>query len=305
MTDHAKAASDRERPDTAETEPDDARKPAPHSYWERLMTGVSPSNASGPEQELLSKLTPQSRARLLYEYCVSADKKVSETVHSLYIIAEHYSAEKPGELKRPEIINGIPPFFPSLTAGEKAEYCYNQVTEALSTEARPVTVESLRATKRREPDNPWSSYAGAFVRRVTGYVVISLLIMAGLYFLLYVHLDLFSTTNGGLSKQGVRLQWVAFGCLGALVHLLNHALTATRLQTFEVSEARKIGPRILLGGMFGFVVPWLLFTAGVPVYEQLPAGAVAAFFGGYSVRFSIGLLERLMAAILPETKPKG
>ena len=87
-------------------------------------------------------------------------------------------------------------------------------------------------------------------------------------------------------------------------HLLNHALTTTRLQIFEVSEARKIGPRILLGGMFGFVVPWILTTTGLSTDTAFPVAPVAAFFGGYSVRFSIGLLERLLAALFPEPKPK-
>ena len=31
------------------------------------------------------------------------------------------------------------------------------------------------------------------------------------------------------------------------------------------------------------------------------ASAIAAFFGGYSVRFATGLLERLLPAVFPET----
>lgn len=279
-------------------------QPELRSLWEKQRRRFLPGKILGPEQKLLGELTPQLRAQLLYEYCVASEKKASETVHSLFIIAEHYSAEKPDELENPEVINGIPPFFTALTAKEKAEYCYNQVTEALSLEAMPVTVESLRATKRRDPNDPWSSYAGRFVRRVTRYVILSLLVMLGLYFLIYKHLNLFATDTGGISTEGLAIQWIAFGCIGALVHLLNHALTTTRLQTFEVSEARKIGPRLLLGGMFGFVVPWMLALAGLPTDTAIPAGSVAAFFGGYSVRFSIGLLERLLAALLPETKPR-
>lgn len=100
------------------------------------------------------------------------------------------------------------------------------------------------------------------------------------------------------------ITWIAFGGIGALVHLLNHVLTTTRLQIFEVSEERKIWPRLLLGGMFGFILPWLLAEAGPLKNSAIPAiGSVAAFFGGYSVRFSIGLLERLLAALFPETKP--
>ena len=121
----------------------------------------------------------------------------------------------------------------------------------------PVTVESLRATKRASPDDSWSSYAGRFVWRVTMYVIISLFVMLGLYILVYEYLEVFATQSGGISTAGIRIQWIAFGCIGALAHLLNYALTATRLQTFEVSEARKIGPRILLGGLFGFIVPWM------------------------------------------------
>lgn len=99
--------------------------------------------------------------------------------------------------------------------------------------------------------------------------------------------------------------WVVFGCIGALVHLLNNALTTTRLQTFEISEERKVWPRILLGGMFGFVLPWILTEAGpLDVAEVSAVGSIAAFFGGYSVRFSIGLLERILAALFPETPAK-
>lgn len=279
-------------------------QPELNSFWATLRRRFWPEKSFASGHELLGKLTPQLRARLLYEYCVTSEKKVSETVHSLFIIAEHYAAENPDELKNPEVINGIPPFFTALTAKEKAEYCYNQVTETLSLEAMPVTVESLRATKRREPDNPWSSYAGRFVRRVTGYVVLSLLVMAILYFLIFTYLGWFTTETGEITKEGNAIQWIAFGCIGALVHLLNHALTATRLQTFEISEARKIGPRILLGGIFGFVVPWILPLDSLPTDTTIPAGPIAAFFGGYSVRFSIGLLERLLAALFPETKPR-
>ena len=99
-------------------------------------------------------------------------------------------------------------------------------------------------------------------------------------------------------------RWVAFGCLGALVHLLNHALTTTRLKTFELSEERKVWPRLLLGGMFGFVVPWLLGEAGLPMdTTKISGGVIAAFFGGYSVRFATGLLDRLLQAVFPDNHP--
>lgn len=273
---------------------------------ERLRRRFFPETIPDLGDDPLGKLTPRLRAQLLYEYCLASEKKVSETVHSLFIIAEHYFANNPDELENTSAINGIPPFFAALTAEEKANYCYNQVTESLSLEAMPVTVESLRATKRSNPNDPWSSYAGRFVRQVTRYVVLSLIIMLGLYLLLDARSNFFDVPEGtnGLTK-GMAVQWIAFGCLGALVHLLNHALTATRLQTFEVSEARKIFPRLLLGGMFGFIVPWVLVLAEVPVEKTNLVGPVTAFFGGYSVRFSIGLLERLLAAVFPDGKSKG
>ena len=250
----------------------------------------------GSNHKPMGELSVQEKAKLVYEYCVASDKKVSETVHGLYIIAEHYSAASPDEITNPVEINGIPPFFKHLTAKEKAAYCYNQVIESLSLEAQPVTVESLRATKRSDPKDPWSSYAGRFVRRVTVYVSLSLFVMFGLWYW-----NVFDP-NG---LVGAEAQWVAFGCLGALIHLLNHALTATRLQTFELSETRKIWPRLMLGGMFGFVVPWILGQAGVANSAgTVPVGSIAAFFAGYSVRFSTDLLERLLTALFPETKSK-
>ena len=145
------------------------------SLWESLRILFLPSSTDSDqqqEQKLLGKLTPQLRARLLYEYSLASEKKVSESVHNLFIIAEHYSAENSNELDQPEVINGIPAIFKALTPKQKADYCYNQVTDALSLEAMPVTAESLRATKRMTPNNPWSSYAGAFVRRVTWYVIL-------------------------------------------------------------------------------------------------------------------------------------
>lgn len=151
---------------------------------------------------------------------------------------------------------------------------------------------------------------------VTIYVSFSLVFMLGF---LYFGREGFGTMN--------EVRWVLFGCLGALVHLLNHALTTTRLQTFELSETRKIWPRLLLGGMFGFILPWLLSEAnligidlgatpgpadpdatpepGGPVATPtLSPGLIAAFFGGYSVRFATGLIERVLSAVFPETKPK-
>ena len=57
--------------------------------------------------------------------------------------------------------------------------------------------------------------------------------------------------------------------------------------------------------MFGFVVPWLLAEAGMPTGKTaVSVGSIAAFFGGYSVRFATGRLERLLSALFPETKNK-
>ena len=276
--------------------PPDGVQPEADPLWAKLRRSRPLETVLGSNQGLEGVLSVQQKARLLYEYCVASDRKVSEAVHNLFIIAEHYSANNPNEIASPVEINGIPPFFGNLTAAEKAAYCYNQVVESLSLEALPVTVESLRATKRTDPSDPWSSYAGNFVRRVTIYVSLSLLVMFGLWYS-----NVFDTKLG----IGKEAQWVALGCLGALIHLLNHALTTTRLQTFELSETRKIWPRLMLGGMFGFVVPWIVTMAGVDTNaESIPAGPIAAFFGGYSVRFSTGLLERLLSALFPETKPK-
>ena len=244
------------------------------------------------EPQPATQPTPREKAKLLYEYCLGSNKNVSETIHNLWIVAEHYSEADPQGLENPTTINGVPTFFENLTSAEKARYCYDKITATLALEAAPVTVESLRATKRTDPNDPWSSYAGRFVRRVTTYVSFSLAVMVALWWV------------GAFEK--VELQWIAFGCLGALVHLLNNALTTTRLQTFETSEARKIWPRLLLGGMFGFVLPWLLHSAGmisVGAGGSVAAGPIAAFFGGYSVRFAIGLLERVLSAVFPETKP--
>ena len=264
--------------------------------WEKLRGFFSLGDTLGPNLDPTGELSVEKKAKLLYEYCVASDKKVSETVHSLYIIAEHYSENDPVEITNPVEINGIPAFFVDLTPEQKARFCYSQVIEALSLEALPVTVESLRATKRTDPNDPWSSYAGRFVRRVTIYVSLSLIVMFALWYS-----DVFAET-GTIGKES---EWVAFGCVGALIHLLNHALTTTRLQTFELSETRKIWPRLLLGGMFGFVLPWILTLTNLQTeLTTTPVGSVIAFFAGYSVRFSTGLLERLLGALFPEAKPK-
>lgn len=253
----------------------------------------------------LPELTAQRKAELLYDHCVSSGIKVGENVHTLYAIGRHYQCADSEELEQPEVINGIPPFFASLSREDKANYCFNKVTEALSAEAKPVTIESLLATRRAVSDDPSSSFAGRFVRRVSRYVTISLAVILFLH-ALYLFRDNLLGPNAlpaGL-PQLEWLSWVAFGCIGALVHLLNHALTTTRLNTFQLSEERKVWPRILLGGMFGFVLPWLLSQADVIGQTGVSgAGTIAAFFGGYSVRFSIGLLERVLAAVFPETKP--
>lgn len=132
------------------------------SWFRRLLGWFQSQFQSQPFEP--PKLTTEGKARLLYEYCVTSEKKVTETIHNLLIIADHYSGEKAHELDNPVEINGIPSFFKNLTSAEKSTYCYNQVIEGLSLEALPVTVESLLATKRWDPKNPWSSYAGRFVR---------------------------------------------------------------------------------------------------------------------------------------------
>lgn len=274
-------------------------------------------NPYGGESPVLtiSNPTAQEKARFLYDYCISSNKHVAESIHSLFIIAEHYASENPSELKSPEIINGIPAFFGNLTSVEKSEYCYNQVTEALSRAAHPVTVQSLIATTRKNPNDPRSSVAGRFVRRVTRFVWLTLLVLFLLYlaFILRSHVGIDDKILNRETPIIRGATWVAFGCVGALVHLLNHALTTTRLQTFDPSEERKIWPRLLLGGLFGFVLPWLLASSNLldlqtalggtegGVKKGAAIGSVAAFFAGYSVRFSIGLLERLLEALMPET----
>ncbi|WP_187431862.1 hypothetical protein [Roseobacter fucihabitans] len=247
------------------------------------------------------------KARLLHGYCISSGKKVTESVNSLFAIAEHYSGQNPGELDSPEVINGIPIFFKSLSSKDKSEFCYNQVTKELSVEALPVTINSLLATRRTNPNDPTSSVAGRFVRRVTQYVCFTLLFLFALY-IAFVSQNFLGFGDQAINHETPIVQWtiwVGFGCVGALVHLLNNALTTTRLQTFDASEERKVGPRLLLGGLFGFVLPWLLSATSTLDLETGSAiGSVAAFFAGYSVRFSIGLLERLLEALLPETKSK-
>ncbi|MEL6678539.1 MAG: hypothetical protein AAFQ51_07525 [Pseudomonadota bacterium] len=269
----------------------------------RLLEFAAPPSSG---HRVLRHPDAQTKARLLYEYCIASDRKVSETVHTLFIIAEHYASDDPQEFESPEEINGIPRFFTALSFKERSEFCYNQVTEALSIEALPVTVNSLMATRRLDPNDPSSSVAGRFVQRVTRYVSVSLLVLLAFY-LVVSNWTFFAGPSASESQADQTLEWaswIAFGCVGALIHLLNHALTTTRLQTFDVSEERKVWPRILLGGMFGFVVPWMLDAGNMLGRETAPAvGPLVAFFGGYSVRFSIGLLERLLAAILPETKP--
>ena len=265
--------------------------PAPTVKEDPADHTLSLAKIFGMESDPASRLESKEKAKLLYEYSIASDRKVSETVHNLYIIAEHYSEDEPDEIENPATLNGIPPFFANLTPREKAKYCYDQVIEALSLEVMPVTVESLCATQRDNPNDPWSSNAGRFVRRIAIYVALVLVLL------------LLLAATGLLEIKGAR--WVAFGCLGALVHLLNHALTTTRLQTFELSEQRKIWPRLLLGGMFGFVVPWLLGEAGLPMDTiKISGGAIAAFFGGYSTRFAINLLDRLLEAVSPSRPPK-
>ncbi|MGI9240531.1 MAG: hypothetical protein ACR2RV_07000 [Verrucomicrobiales bacterium] len=272
---------------------DESGEPAPplEGRGDQADHAFSLTKILGMDSDPGRKHTSKEKAQLLYEYSIASERKVSETVHNLYIIAEHYSGENPDEIANPATLNGIPPFFPSLTPREKADYCYDQVTEALSLEVLPVTVESLCATQRDNPNDPWSSNAGRFVRRIAIYVALVLVIL------------LILAATGILENKEAR--WVAFGCLGALVHLRNHALTTTRLQTFELSEERKIWPRLLLGGMFGFVVPWLLGEAGLPMDTiKISGGAIAAFFGGYSTRFAINLLDRLLEAVSPTRSPK-
>ncbi len=264
--------------------------------WWRWRGGAQPAPTGRPDA--------QTKARLLYEHCLAADVKMAESVHSLFAVAEHYAGDAPSDLDSPETINGIPPFFAALSDRQKSDFCYNQVTAALAKEAQPVTVASLMATRRSDPSDPSSSVAGRFVRRVTWHVWGTLAILLAVY-ALYTAQPLLGSDLDGQTPVVRWAIWVGFGCVGALVHLLNHALTTTRLQTFDPNEERKVGPRLLLGGLFGFVLPWMLSASGViELGSGAAVGSVVAFFAGYSVRFSIGLLERLLDALLPESRPR-
>lgn len=298
---------------TANADDGAARRPAPEDQagpFERarnyVVSGFGDQNEHPVPPELEGILTQQTKARMLYEFCIASNRRVGESTHNLFAIAEHYAEVEPVEIEKPETINGVPPFFTQLTKEEKSNFCYNQVIETLASEALPVTVESLRATKRADPYEPTSSFAGRFVQRVTSYVVFTLIALFAIY-ALFLAAKLFFPEAVEKLDAVIHLDWIAwiaFGCIGALVHLLNHALTTTRLKTFELSEERKVGPRILLGGMFGFVLPWILTEAGpLDGGATVAVGSITAFFGGYSVRFSIGLLERVLSALFPETKP--
>ena len=285
-------------------------QPSSPTLWMSIMEFFGFGGTTDGELWQIPRPDAKAKAQLLYNYCIASDRRVSESVHSLYAIAEHYGSENPAELERPETINGIPPFFKSMSNREKSTYCYNLVTESLSSEAKPVTIESLLATRRLIPSDPTSSFAGRFVRRVTQYVIGTLLVIGAAYGLLWIWASFLS--GPWLPAEGIFMgdvafmkypTWVAFGCIGALVHLLNTALTTTRLQTFEISEERKVGPRLLLGGMLGFILPWLV-DQGLSLSEGFAVGTVAAFFAGYSVRFVISLLERVLSALMPETEVK-
>lgn len=270
----------------------------------------SPEHGLWNEVESGYHASARTKAYLLYDHCTSIGANVQESTHNLFIVGEHFSRPKPTEIKQPELINGIPIFFSALSKAEKSEYCYRQVIEQLSKEAWPVTVNSLLATRRKIPSKADSSAAGKFVERVTWLVAVSLVIIGVLY-VLYLYGDKIVPEWAQIENAQQVVQnasWVAFGCVGALVHLLNHALTTTRLKTFDRSEERKMYPRLLLGGMFGFLVPWLIdgaFTNGALTDadgQNLVVGTIAAFFGGYSVRFSTGLVERILSAVMPETQ---
>ena len=74
------------------------------------------------------------------------------------------------------------------------------------------------------------------------------------------------------------------------------------------------GPRSmanrLSAGAAGSLLPWLVKAVGDPSNPLEPndptvpeeVWSIAAFFGGYSVRFATGLIERLMAAVFPDNK---
>ncbi|MEM8591074.1 MAG: hypothetical protein AAGF13_00965 [Pseudomonadota bacterium] len=325
----ANGSSKDEKKPAASAKPDDAQEDAAEEAHEHTGTNGAAQDADGEtiiedingsiesadknlwfEVESGLHASARTKAYLLYDHCTSIGANVPESTHNLYIVGEHYVRPRPSKIEKPELINGIPLFFAALSKAEKSEYCYRQVIEQLSKEAWPVTVNSLLATRRKVPSEADSSAAGKFVERVTWLVAVSLVVIAALYvFYLYgdrILPEWAKIENGQKVVQTV--SWVAFGCVGALVHLLNHALTTTRLKTFERSEERKMYPRLLLGGMFGFLVPWLIdgaFTSGAltdPNEQNLVVGTIAAFFGGYSVRFSTGLVERILSAIMPETQ---
>lgn len=282
---------------------DSVEKKEPAVNWSKFFR-----RAPQREHTFLRKLTPQASAKLLYEYCIGSGKKVSESVHSLYIIADHYAKDLPDEpnlIEDFQAVDRIPAFFKALTSREKADFCYNRVVSVLSSEAYPVTVESLRATKRRHEDDPWSSYAGAFVQRVTRTAFGVLFGVALAYFLAYLaHVNWLWFSDGKLLLIAEYFHWFVLGFIGALLHLLNHALTTTREQTFEISEERKIKPRILLGGMLGVTLPWVFRETELVTDPSLAVSSVVALLSGYSVRFSVAFIERLLAALFPESTPK-
>jgi hypothetical protein len=264
------------------------------------------------------------QADLLFEYGKTAGKTITTEIRNVYALGQHLSnvieskGESPFSPAEMKEIDGIPTFFTGLSTEDKAIYCFDYVANSLSAQFKPVSFESLFATKRKIVNDPWSSYAARFTLRMYWYALVIITHFAFFHYCLTIETGALEDINEFLlaalkyiNDLKVEISAILFGCVGALAHLLNHVITANKERTYELHESRLILSRIILGGIVGAFVSLSLrgFIPGVgdegevngtEVVPQKTLGTNGiAFLAGYSVKYSIGLIERTIRALFP------
>lgn len=174
----------------------------------------------------------------------------------------------------------------------------------------PVTAASLAATECHNSFDCMDNQAGRHVRRLwywsfSAVALIAVLNLVQYYYNFYVTDWVVTWPEGFVVLNLVYLVSLyispfTYGALGAGVHILRVTEKHLRLRTFDVRRITQHRNRLVLGTLSGGVIVLFVTTGSAADTTTKLTGAAAGFMAGYSVDFLFAILDRILAAVVPQ-----
>lgn len=174
----------------------------------------------------------------------------------------------------------------------------------------PVTAASLTATECHNSMDCMDNQAGRHVRRLWYWAfgavgLIAVLNLVQYYYNFYATDWVVTWPEGFVALNLVYLVSLyispfTYGALGAGVHILRVTEKHLRLRTFDTRRVVQHRNRLVLGTLSGGVIVMFVTTGSVADTTTKLTGAAAGFLAGYSVDFLFAILDRILAAVVPQ-----